>query len=715
MNSSKTNNIKTVINNDSNSLLIISSNFKSEELHNVLLENPSLVNTKDQKNETLLSYAIKRKNKEIAELILASPLLDISYLDLKGNSYLHLAVISQLENIIKTLIKKGININIQNTDGNTALHFAYNTGDILFIAILIENNADLNIKNKNGLTPEEIEMDSLSVNLDINNGNLNTSNTNTNNEKPIKSDTKTTNNNESNNSLLTNEKNKINKSIKIHWENNDIFNKTNHNKNTLESSLANLSSNDNDDNMDDYDDNKEEQIEDEEEKKYYINKINNGYDSHKPSDIFDLTSSLTYKAKLANLSCMNSHIVGSPNMASKNDNVENDDIVNIKKFKTEYNKPFYKSIYNNKVDNKKEEKSNIQNIINNNRDNKHTSIEYSTLISKENKNMLNVAENNDKYNYSEKINQKTVNNDNIITYNSDDKFCFSPFGTIKESIDKKEENNINNKSIKLEIQQAINNSLKNINLNNNNSINNNNISNNINNRNNNESSLQQQENTINSKSNIDSCSSLMSSDHQINKSKLINNAQDLLYLFLLEIKLEKYYNIMNSNGFGDIQLLINKTKNDIVLTDTQLKKAGINRPGDRAKIIIRLQEKAENFNYHVPKVVYYICEDKENYMNDNHINKIYQWLKTIKIENYLENFINGGYHCIELMLFQMGSQNPITDSILKDDLGINKIGHRARIINKLLEDGKKFNNKLKNSTLVFGNGETEKICECIIC
>ena len=172
---------------------------------------------------------------------------------------------------------------------------------------------------------------------------------------------------------------------------------------------------------------------------------------------------------------------------------------------------------------------------------------------------------------------------------------------------------------------------------------------------------------------------------------------------------------MNSNGFGDIQLLINKTKNDIVLTDTQLKKAGINRPGDRAKIIIRLQEKAENFNYHVPKVVYYICEDKENYMNDNHINKIYQWLKTIKIENYLENFINGGYHCIELMLFQMGSQNPITDSILKDDLGINKIGHRARIINKLLEDGKKFNNKLKNSTLVFGNGETEKICECIIC
>jgi AAA+ superfamily predicted ATPase len=66
------------------------------------------------------------------------------------------------------------------------------------------------------------------------------------------------------------------------------------------------------------------------------------------------------------------------------------------------------------------------------------------------------------------------------------------------------------------------------------------------------------------------------------------------------------------------------------------------------------------------------------------------------------------------MLVQMESKNPITDILLKDDLGIDKIGYRARIINKLQEDAKKFNNKLKNSTLIFGKGETEKICECII-
>ena len=101
-------------------------------------------------------------------------------------------------------------------------------------------------------------------------------------------------------------------------------------------------------------------------------------------------------------------------------------------------------------------------------------------------------------------------------------------------------------------------------------------------------------------------------------------------------------------------------------------------------------------------------------MNDYHIENLKDWLRGLKVENYLENFIVGGYHSVELMLLQMESKNPITDSILKNELGINKIGHRARIINKLMEDGKKYINKLKTSMLIVGNGKTEKICDCII-
>ena len=58
------------------SFLIISTNYQIETLSSIISKNPSLINTKDQKGETFLSYAIKRKEIEKAELILSSTLLD---------------------------------------------------------------------------------------------------------------------------------------------------------------------------------------------------------------------------------------------------------------------------------------------------------------------------------------------------------------------------------------------------------------------------------------------------------------------------------------------------------------------------------------------------------------------------------------------------------------------------------------------------------------
>ena len=62
----------------------------------------------------------------------------------------------------------------------------------------------------------------------------------------------------------------------------------------------------------------------------------------------------------------------------------------------------------------------------------------------------------------------------------------------------------------------------------------------------------------------------------------------------------------------------------------------------------------------------------------------------------------------------MESKNPLTVEILKDEIGIDKIGHRSRIINKLKEEARSYNNKLKASTLIVGNGEKNNNCECLI-
>ena len=76
MNINKNNKTQPDISPQSKSFLVISSYYQIDTLFHLLKSNPKLINIKDQKNETLLSYAIKRKNIENAELILTSKLLD---------------------------------------------------------------------------------------------------------------------------------------------------------------------------------------------------------------------------------------------------------------------------------------------------------------------------------------------------------------------------------------------------------------------------------------------------------------------------------------------------------------------------------------------------------------------------------------------------------------------------------------------------------------
>ncbi len=863
MNITKINKNKQVSSPQSKSHLLISGNYQIEILYNILKKNPSLINAKDQKKETFLSYAIKRKNIEIAELLLTSPILDYTYQDQNGNSYLHLAVINQLESIIRTLLQKGINVNMQNNDGNTALHFAYNTGDIKFIGIIVESKADFTIKNKNGLIAEEINPGTYPEILDVNDNNQNNNNVNVtqNKNNTVTINLCVDNSNENskekekdkdNNGTIINERGQINKSIRINWDNNNLtdnnmnnnndnnininnnlnFNNTSNNTlNTVDNTLNNINNNINNDINDNnsqfentskiklkyslvnysYSDEGENEGEMEEngiiEKQNIDIKENDQIEDRKnirSSDLFDLASSVSYQEKVANATFINAHTIGEPQILSKKDSNESEDIVNINKTKEsqnpgaslendELNKIIsnginmsqisYQTMYENgrnmnisRVNNENGKVKSLDFKKENNveRNGQNIVFDYSTSINKDeglynNSEIVNKRESEGICNYDN-------NNTNDNQYNTfspqpefNKEFAFSPVTTLKEPLNNNNNNNINGSgisnfnSINVNIN-SISNNISNININkeikeakkNNNTIeenstalkrsnalygsnNDNNINNKTNKRHsysNNGSSIDTNyikssptkdnyirktnsnlshasQNNINLKTNskIDFNCPVNISQETINSSyQKIHNS---LFKFLAEIRMEQYYEIMNSNGFDDIHLLINQTKTGMGIKDKQLKEAGINIPGDRAKILLRLQEKAGNFVFPVPKEVYYISQTN-NIKNDRNINKLNDWLKTLKIEMYLDNFVKNGYHSIELMLLQMDSKNPLTDEILKDELGILKIGHRSRIINKLLEEAKSLNHKLKASMLYLGNNLTEKICDCSI-
>ena len=201
-------------------------------------------------------------------------------------------------------------------------------------------------------------------------------------------------------------------------------------------------------------------------------------------------------------------------------------------------------------------------------------------------------------------------------------------------------------------------------------------------------------------------------------SKFLDKKREL-YKFISEINLpKKFAEILLENGFDDLKVLINQMKLGLALSYQNLKDIGIGNPGDRAKILIHLEEISDNFEFILEQDIIY-----SNKIPEENNGSLYLFLKKINLEEYFQIFIENGYNNAELLYIQMASKNPITENILRDDLGINKIGHLQRLLISLNEESKRYiknlekgsvNNKKKFS-IIYEENPYLKSCEaCII-
>ena len=699
---------------ENNSIIKTSSMLDTQSLYKILIKNPYLVNTIDDKKETLLSYSIKNNNINISKLILTSPILDLDFLDKDGNSYLHLAVLYKQEEIIKLLIEKGISINKQNKEGNTALHLAYVKYDKKIINILEENGIDTNIVNNKNKIAEEMtfKKSAKSFNTNIitnhkysnNNTKTNIDNKNKNldinnimiNQSRIK---KEQNNNKINSNNIADKKHGINKSISSTKSSLKSKNKQQGdiNINNIKEKKVNIISNNQLDTYEDIlsiDDYKSSQNENTNNKKISDfektikidwemakNEENNfiNYNSNRNKDSF------YNEQDIVNFEDKDSNSFSGE--IKKNENNDN---------KIKANKKYNSNINTNRTSPKSKKgklKKLLKNIgrnsnknsclnsvgINNNYTMKSEQRYNKNSSDKPNQsshNKLDISASTKNINYSNELKMNSVKQDNKI-YNE------------KKDI-RKNKNIINNdekrKTFPINNQKHL-------------SSNNNNMK-------------QEKNNSYNiniKSSNLGS--SLITQSHLKSSSQKRNNP---LVEFLSQINLIKYFDNMDSNGFDDINILIDEAKKGALVKDQELKEAGILIPGDRAKILIRLKEKANIFGFAVPKGVYHTCLNLEEIEKDKHIMELNKWLKSLKVDVYLMNFVNNGYHSLDLLLMQMETESPLNTEMLKDEIGIYIIGHRSRILNKLKEEGKNLNYKLKTSTLVVNRIGDDKNCECII-
>ena len=201
--------------------------------------------------------------------------------------------------------------------------------------------------------------------------------------------------------------------------------------------------------------------------------------------------------------------------------------------------------------------------------------------------------------------------------------------------------------------------------------------------------------------------------------KQTNRKADL-FKFIQEINLPKEYtNNLIDNGFDVLDVLIYQATKGIAFTYQNLKDIGIKLPGERAKILVHLEEIAGNFDFKFDKELVY-----SNKIDNNKNNSLFRFLSEINCEKYIKHFINGGYYSLELLFLQMISKEPLTEEILVNDLGLNtlvskeileNLNKRAQIYCKNKGCNDKNIEENKNKVIIMEENNNIKSCDmCLL-
>ncbi|SFU47778.1 hypothetical protein SAMN05216350_10275 [Polaromonas sp. YR568] len=107
-------------------------------------------NTIDPSGQPGLFLALREPSPKVAEVLIASPKINVNLLNGKDESALMLAALTGEQDLAEKLIKKGADIN---KTGWTPLHYAATSGHVAIISLLLENSAYIDAESPNGTTP----------------------------------------------------------------------------------------------------------------------------------------------------------------------------------------------------------------------------------------------------------------------------------------------------------------------------------------------------------------------------------------------------------------------------------------------------------------------------------------------------------------------------------------------------------------------------------
>ncbi|CAG9327368.1 unnamed protein product [Blepharisma stoltei] len=155
-----------------------------------------------------------------------------------------------------------------------------------------------------------------------------------------------------------------------------------------------------------------------------------------------------------------------------------------------------------------------------------------------------------------------------------------------------------------------------------------------------------------------------------------------LLKFLKNLKLERYFQVLVDSGFDDLDSMIDQMKTPLPITREVLSGIGIEKPGHIFRLLMGLEY--ESGIYDTPLSEHY--DSRTNLMLNDSKTEFQQWLESIKLGHLFICFEESGYDDIEMNKKLMFSRYPITDEVLKNEVGIDKRGYRYRILGKIHEE-----------------------------
>lgn len=120
---------------------------------NALLKAGADVNAKGRNNWTAFLLALQQDRNEVADVLASQSNLDLTAETPDGMTALMLAVWHQRPEMVRKLLRAGVDVNHQDKQGDASLHGASWYGNTTIAGLLLDAHANPNVKNKLGGTP----------------------------------------------------------------------------------------------------------------------------------------------------------------------------------------------------------------------------------------------------------------------------------------------------------------------------------------------------------------------------------------------------------------------------------------------------------------------------------------------------------------------------------------------------------------------------------